>query len=67
VAETSINEMISEALKGSAKAAVLDGLRELVGGDVFGALQVGYGAGDFEDAGLGVGEELEFGDAPFHA
>jgi hypothetical protein len=31
------------------QAAVLDGLRDVVGGDIFGALQVGYGAGDFEN------------------
>ena len=45
----------------------MDGLRDMVGGDFFGALQVGYGAGDFQDADLGVGEEeLEFRNGPFH-
>jgi hypothetical protein len=43
---------------------IVDGLRDLVGGDVCRALQVGYGAGDFEDAAVSAGEEREFGDAP---
>jgi len=31
----------------------------MVGGDVFSTLQVGYGAGDFEDAGVGAAVGVE--------
>jgi hypothetical protein len=41
------------------QAVALDGLRNLLGVDVFGALQVGYGAGDFEDAGIGLAARVE--------
>ena len=39
----------------------MNGLRDVVGGDVFSALQGGYGAGDFEDAGVGAGGWDGFG------
>jgi len=52
--------------QGSVQAAVLDGFGDVVGGDIFNAFEIGYGAGDFEDADVGVGEEAKFGNAPFH-
>jgi hypothetical protein len=45
--------------QGSVQAAVLDGLGDVVGGDVFSAFQVGNGAGDFEDAGVGTAVGVE--------
>lgn len=51
--------------QGPAQTAVLSGLRDVTGGDVFGALEVSNGASDFEDARLSAGEEGKFGDSPF--
>ena len=38
---------------------VLDGLADMVGGDAFAGGEVGDGAGDFEDAVVGAGAEVE--------
>ena len=48
-------------LKGEAavEGAVLDGFHDLGGADVFFAGEVGEGAGDFEDAVVGAGGEVE--------
>lgn len=48
------------------KAAVLASLRDLVGNDISCDLKLSYGEGDFSDEDPAGGEELEFGDAPFH-
>jgi len=39
--------LLVDLKQGPVQAAVLNGLGDVVGGDVFGALQVGDGAGDF--------------------
>ena len=41
--------------QGSAQAVVLNGLRDMVGGDVLDSLQVSNGAGDLQVAGVGSG------------
>jgi len=51
--------------QGPVQTAEMNGLRNVPGGDVFGALEVSNGASDFEDARLSAGEEGKFGDGPF--
>jgi hypothetical protein len=53
--------VIKYSQKRSIQAAILNGLRDLTSGDIFGDLQGGKGAKDFsEDRSVGAGEELEF-------
>jgi hypothetical protein len=47
------------------EAAVLDGFGEVLGGDVGGMIEVGDGAGDFEDAVVGAGGEAHAADGHF--
>ncbi len=50
----------------SIEGAVLDCFAYVVGEDVFGFGEVGDGAGDFEDAVVGPGAEVELGHGHFH-
>ena len=43
------------------QGVVLDGFEDVVGGDVIQRGEVGQGAGDFEDAVVGAGAEVEVG------
>ena len=42
----------------SIEASIADGLGDVVGLDVRGVVEVGDGAGDFQDAAIGAGGEL---------
>ena len=46
---------------GAVQGAVLDGLAQMLGGDVFGCLQVGYGTRHFQDAVVSAGRESQTG------
>src|SRR5690242_14050129 len=50
---------------GAVEGAVLDGLAEVLGLEGGGGIEVGDGAGDFEDAVMGTGGEAEAGDGVF--
>src|ERR1700730_9730277 len=47
---------------GAVQGAVLDGFAEVAGLDIFVGVEVGDGAGDFEDAVVGAGGKTEAGD-----
>ena len=48
------------------ESAVLDGFADVLGEDRFGASEIGDGAGDFEDAVVGAGAEVQFRHGHFH-
>ena len=47
--------------QGPVEGAVLDGFEDVVGGDVIEGRKIGEGAGDFENAVVGAGAEVEVG------
>lgn len=47
------------------QSAVLDGFADVVGLDGFGTVEIGDGAGDFQDAVIGAGAEIQLGHRHF--